>query len=200
MVAVTIYPGAVRSGASNLVRSGLEKITHTDYIKTPAELDSALPRGPLTDHLVATGGTSVSSLAQAFQGKGSYPGVDQFVDVVVKKGTIVYAGEPGVSGFFTTADAALKVGVDATRLNEGLQIAPRQGMYRPGLTAYEVTVDTRAAYGIAKANTQFGAGGLPQLFIPNWQQVLTPQVSTLMENRQVIPLPQPRIPVETVAP
>ena len=120
--------------------------------------------------------------AAAFQGKGAYPGVDAWENVTLKSGTSVYAGEPGVSGFFTSADAAASVGNDATALNEGLQIAPRAGMYRPGLTEFRLTQDVGVARSTALANPQFGAGGLEQYYIPNWADVTEPVVSTIMEN------------------
>lgn len=59
------------------------------------------------------------------------------------------------------------VGNDAQALNEGLQIAPRAGLYRPGLTAFRLTQDVQAARSVALANPQFGAGGLEQFFIPS---------------------------------
>jgi hypothetical protein len=44
-------------------------------------------------------------------------------------------------------------------------------MYRPGVTVYEVTEPTPAASGIVSANPQNGAGGLPQLYIPNYSNL-----------------------------
>jgi len=123
--------------------------------------------------------------AAAFQGKGAYPGVDAWENVTLKAGTSVYADEPGVSGFFTSADAVRSVGNDATALNEGLQVAPRACMYRPGLTEFRLTQDVEVAPLTALANPQFGAGGLEQFYIPNWADVTEPVVSIIMRNRVV---------------
>jgi hypothetical protein len=103
----------------------------------------------------------------------------------LKAGTTVYAGEPGVSGFFASSAAAASVGNDATALNEGLQVAPRAGLYRPGLTEFRLTQDVDAAQSTALANPQFGAGGLQQYYIPNWADVTEPVQSTIMQNRVV---------------
>ena len=129
------------------------------------------------------GELSPAAQAAAWQGQGAYPGVDAWENVTLKAGTSVYAGEPGVSGFFTTAEAAASVGNDATALNEGLQVAPRAGLYRPGLTEFRLTQDVQAARSTALANPQFGAGGLEQCFIPNWENVTEPVASTIMQNR-----------------
>jgi len=124
--------------------------------------------------------------AASWQGQGAYPGVDKWANVTLPKGTIAHAGEPGVSGFFASDAAAASVGHDATALNEGLQIAPRAGMYRPGLTAFRLTQDVEVGRSVALANPQFGPGGLEQYYIPNWADVTEPVVSRIMMNR-VIP-------------
>jgi RHS repeat-associated protein len=123
---------------------------------------------------------SAAELAAAEQGSVTYPGVDAWENVVLKKGTVVYAGEPGVSGFATSEAVAAQVGNDATALNQGLQISAYEGSYRPGLTAFRLLEDVEAARSIAAANPQFGPGGLEQLFIPNLQQVSEPLVTRLM--------------------
>ena len=103
----------------------------------------------------------------------------------LRKGTVLYAGEPGVSGFFTSEAVARSVGHDATALNEGLQIAPRAGWYRPGLTSFNLTQDVVAGHALALANPQFGAGGLEQYYIPNWLDVTQAVASRIMMNREV---------------
>jgi hypothetical protein len=129
--------------------------------------------------------SSPADLAAAFQGRDAYRGVDAWQNVTLQAGTKVYAGEPGVSGFFTSEGVAESVGNDATALNEGLQIVSRTGMYRPGLTEFTLTQDVQAARSIALANPQYGAGGLEQFFIPNWSDIMDPMVSKIMQNRVV---------------
>jgi len=131
------------------------------------------------------GKPSPAAQAAGWQGQGAYPGVDAWENVTLKAGTSVYAGEPGVSGFFTTSEVAASVGDDATALNEGLQVAPRAGTYRPFLTEFRLTQDVEAARSTTLANPQFGAGGFEQCYIPNWEQVTEPVLSTIMKNRVV---------------
>ncbi len=164
---------AVRAGrAAKSVENSTENVIESVLRREGKEIGSG----------AAGNVSSPSALAQAFQGKGAYPGVDRFRDITLKKGTIVYAGEPGASGFFTTSSAFSRTGNDATAIFEGLQVASYQGAYRPGITAFVVTRDTAAAFAIARANPQFGAGGLPQIYIPNFNQFTTPTVGYPLSN------------------
>src|SRR5262249_27184693 len=139
--------------------------------------DSGSPSSP-------PGKPTPAEQAAAFQGKGAYPGVDAWENTTLPRGTTVHAGEPGVSGFFTSEAAARAVGDDANALNQGLQIAPRSGLYRPGLTEFPVTDDVDAARSINRANPQSGAGGPEQFYIPDWETRLEPVVSRIMHNRE----------------
>ena len=46
-----------------------------------------------------------SQLARSWQGSGKYIGIDEYTDVTVNKGTILYRGEPNGTEYFTTLDA-----------------------------------------------------------------------------------------------
>ncbi len=48
------------------------------------------------------------------------------------------------------------------------------------MQGYIFNQDVEAAYGITKANPQFGAGGLPQYFVPD--------VQTLIKNNILVPI------------
>jgi len=112
--------------------------------------------------------TGAAAEASSWQGKGNYPGVDNWVNVTLHEGDVVYAGAPGNSPFFTTAEAVANSGGDAATLFQGLQVAahPQFGYY-PGVTVYMITEETPAAMSTASANPQHGTGGSPQYFIPN---------------------------------
>ncbi len=107
--------------------------------------------------------------------------MDDWTDVTLPAGTRVHAGEHGVSGFFASDAAASQVGHSPKAPNEGLQIASRNGTYRPGLTEFVLTKDVRVAQSIAGANPQFDPGGLQQYSIPNWAEVTRPVVSRIMQ-------------------
>lgn len=112
--------------------------------------------------------TGAAAEAASWQGKGAYTGVDTWTNTTLKQGTVVYAGAPGSSNFFTTGEAMAASGGDAAKMFQGLQVQahPTFG-YRPGMTLYMVTEDTEAAFSQALANPQFGAGGYSQYYIPN---------------------------------
>ena len=114
-----------------------------------------------------------SQLARSWQGIGKYPGVDNYIDVTVKKGEILYRGEPNGTEYFTTLDAIEQSGRDATKLFEGLQVEknPIHG-YRGEMQGYIFNDDVASAYGITNANPQFGKGGLPEYFVPNVQDLI----------------------------
>ena len=114
-----------------------------------------------------------SQLARSWQGSGKYPGVDDYVDITVKKGTILYRGEPNGTEYFTTLDAIEQSDKVATKIFEGLQVEknPIHG-YRGIMQGYIFNDDVASAYGITYANIQFGAGGLPQYYIPNVKDLI----------------------------
>ena len=120
-------------------------------------------------------------LARSWQGMGKYPGVDDYDDITVKKGTILYRGEPNGTEYFTTLEAIEQSGRDATTVFEGLQVEknPIHG-YRGEMQGYLFNEDIASAYGITNANPQFGKGGLPQYYVPN--------VNDLIEKGILIPV------------
>jgi|GEM_PF-5580510 len=121
---------------------------------------------------------SPSTVAQKWQGSSPYFGVDEYVDKLYPKGTILYAGEPFPSGYFSTKEAIMETGQDATRLFKGVQVKPfyQKGMsnaiYRDTMGAYQLNVDLIGANGLAKANPQFGEGGLEQIFMADFNELL----------------------------
>ncbi len=125
-----------------------------------------------------------AAMARNWQGRGSYSGVDDWSNITIGKGTKIWGGAPGQSNFYTTEEAMQIVGNDATKLNQGLQIGKgNYPQFRPGMTQYEVTQDITVGYSRALANPQYGAGGLDQYYISNYENVLSPIKSIIMTNR-----------------
>ncbi|GAA0086262.1 hypothetical protein UT300007_27010 [Clostridium sp. CTA-7] len=95
-----------------------------------------------------------------------------------KTGKLIYAGKPNPTGYLTTKSGIDRVGNDATKIFEGLQVKPfyKEGMdsaiYRKTMMAYEPTTELDAAFGIAKSNPQFGNGKLPQIYIDNFKELV----------------------------
>lgn len=124
-----------------------------------------------------------SEIARSWQGTGKYPGIDDYVDVAVEKGTVLYRGEPNGTEYFTTLDAIEQSGRDATKLFEGLQVEknPIHG-YRGEMQGYIFNEDVASAYGITNANPQFGKGGLPQYYVPDVQDLIDKGILTPVDN------------------
>ncbi len=136
----------------------------------------------LTKEVVAT--VDAASMARKWQGTVDYPGIDDWTNITIKKGTKVWGGAPGQSNFYTTEEMMQLVGNDATKLNQGLQIGKGSySHYRPGMTQYEVTQDIIVGSSKALANPQYGPGGFAQYFIPNFNEALKPIQSIIMTNR-----------------
>lgn len=116
-----------------------------------------------------------SAFARSQQGVFPYTGVDRYRDIILKKGTIIYGGEPGQSAFYTAGSAFRRVGDSATDLWRGLQVEKHATKgYRMHVTAYEVIDDIPAAFGRALMNGDISPGGLPQVVVPNFRQFLRP--------------------------
>jgi hypothetical protein len=150
---------------------------------------TALSVGRSLTSIATALGLTPAEAAASFQGIGQYPGVDRFRNITLRSGTILYAGTPGVSGFFTTGKSIARSGQDATVLFQGLQTAPQAstGAFRPAATAFEVVEDTPAAFGIVRANPQWGAGGYPQVYVPEWQSKLRPVFEIPLKNTKPVP-------------
>lgn len=59
------------------------------------------------------------------------------------------------------------------KLFEGLQVQKHDIYgYKSEVQGYLVKQDIDAAFGITKANTQYGVGGLPQVFLPNVKELI----------------------------
>lgn len=115
---------------------------------------------------------SPSSVVKKVQGSGRYPGVDNWRDVTLPKGKIIYSGEPGGAGFYTTKRALERSGGKKDKLWQELQVAPHPEMgYRSKIGIYEVIDDVPAAFGTAKANPMYGRGTSQQIFIENGEKL-----------------------------
>ena len=118
-------------------------------------------------------GTAPSQIARSFQGTKKYPGIDRYKDITLKKGTILYSGFPGQTPFYTTVSALRRSGSSAENLFKGLQIKRHETRgFRTRVAAYEVVADTPAAFGLAIANVEHGAGWLPQVVVPSYMNSL----------------------------
>lgn len=126
----------------------------------------------------------VVGYAKSQQGSGDYKGVDNWQEVLLKKGTYVWGGTPGQSSFYTSQKVMDQVGTDATKLYKGLQVAPDRtsGLFRAETRLYYVKQDVYVGYLTALANTKWGSGGLEQYCIQDYSTVLQPVYFREMTN------------------
>ena len=54
--------------------------------------------------------------------------------------------------------------------------------YRGEMQGYIFNEDIASAYGMAKANPQFGAGGLPQYYVPDVKDLIDKGILTPIDN------------------
>ena len=126
---------------------------------------------------------SASSEARKWQENEMYPGIDNWTDVTIRKGSYVWGGTPGQSNFYTTTADLVTSGNDATKIFTGLQVSKGAfDTYRPGMTMYRIPYDMDVAISQALANKHYGAGGFTQLYIPNFQDLESIQ-SIILINR-----------------
>lgn len=136
-------------------------------------------------------GYSPSKTAQEWQGSYPYVGIDEYIDKVYKKGTILYAGEPYPTGYFSTKEAIKAGGNDAKVIFEGLQVKPywQKGMdhaiYRGQMGAYILNIDLKGANGIAKSNPQFGQGGMEQIFMSDFNELIHNKYISRVDNAEI---------------
>ena len=164
----------VGKGADDLPRNGVRNSFSKAVGKSKAsEVLSSSEAEEMASKIKSGNFKTPAEQAQKWQGKGKYPGIDEFKDNVLKKDEIYYRGEPNGSEFFTTKGAIEEIDCNAQKLFEGLQVEknPVHG-YRGTMQGYKLSEDVDAAGGLAKSNPQFGYGGLPQQFIPNADELI----------------------------
>lgn len=115
-------------------------------------------------------GKNPAAEATAFQGKGAYPGIDTYINMVVKKGTIFYSLIPGrAPGFAVTNHTVIKAKGDPKTYHDLTQVQsdhlPPGYSMRDQVRVYRVTEDLCVAKGKAQNNPQFGSGGATQYYI-----------------------------------
>jgi RHS repeat-associated protein len=121
-------------------------------------------------------GRNPAAIAQSWQGSDPYNGVDNYKNVVVKKGTVFYTLYPhgDVPGNYLVKSNAIVGARNARQYNDSVQVAhtgnwdsPRARPMRTKVHGYTLTKDTCMAVGIAKNNPNLGNGGATQYFIEN---------------------------------
>jgi hypothetical protein len=127
---------------------------------------------------------SAADAATLCQGDlSAYPGVDSWSTEVAHEGDRIWfaSSKPedtsSIIGFGVPEgnlhDGQQEVALSAARYNEGAQVAPNSNLeYREYLDCYEFTQDTSIATGVATENSQYGNGGMPQMYVQDVKELL----------------------------
>lgn len=98
------------------------------------------------------------------------------VYIPLKPDTYVVGATPGQSNYYTTLSGMQRTEMDVVKYYQGVQVAPNLtnpafDVVRDGLTVYRVTYAKPAAFGRTMMNPQYGKGGLPQVFVPDYSNL-----------------------------
>ncbi|MGH8968871.1 MAG: putative T7SS-secreted protein [Actinomycetes bacterium] len=146
---------------------------------------------------------SPAGIAAGIQGRGNYPGVDDWYPARLRAGDEIGAGTVAdlpdlpLSGFAVPRSVVDEVGTDARELFEGVQVRPYEGSYRDELTVYRAGNDLDVAVGYALRNPDYGAGGLRQVYVRDMQRLVDDGVLDVAERRCLTNLTA-RVDAETV--
>ena len=137
------------------------------YAYVPNPLKYIDPLGLCKDDII--------SKASQWQGKGDYPGVDNWQLGTLKKGDIIYGGVPGQTEFYLSQSTLDAAEGSMSSLWRSAQVKPHDVFgYRPQVQGYEVLKDTDVATSVVNANPHLGEGGAIQYFVDDYQSVLRP--------------------------
>jgi len=120
-------------------------------------------------------GKNPAAEAAATQGSGDYPNKDSYINMVLKKGTILYSLSPGKPpGFAVTNHTLIKAGGDPVKYGHLTQVIPgtdpKTGLprsIRSKVKVYRVNEDICVGKGKALAQdpTTHGSGGATQYYV-----------------------------------
>ncbi|MEN9918690.1 MAG: hypothetical protein RL662_1126 [Bacteroidota bacterium] len=109
------------------------------------------------------------SKAKLWQGKGNYPGVDDWIVYEIPAGTKLYGGLPGQSEFYSLENALVNSNYSKASFWQSLQVAPHKTYgYREKVGEYVLTKPCRVAISKTLANPQHGNGGAIQVFVDDF--------------------------------
>lgn len=111
---------------------------------------------------------SPAEMAASWQGKGYYPGVDNWENKTLERGDLVAGLLPGQSNYYTPLSSLSITNFSQDALYQMLQIQinPNYGM-RGEVGIYQLLRSQEVGISTVGANTDYGPGGLIQYFIPD---------------------------------
>ena len=174
----SVVAGMIASGATGRGLNGVDTRFNISGNKIRSNSNNSVPyygeewcryfRETYGNENVVWENATPSQLARSWQGGGRYPGIDDWKSQTYQKGDILYRGELNGTEFFTTREAIEAVGANKEALFEGLQVEPHPTLgYRSEKQGYQFKEGIEGAESLCIANTDYGAGGLVQEFVPD---------------------------------
>lgn len=128
--------------------------------------------------------STLLNTVEGWQGSGDYPGVDEWATAVIPNNFPLYGGLPGQSEYYTIAETLTAADTMQAAYWESLQVKahPTFG-YRPMVGVFDLEQVTVVAIARTLANPQFGEGGAWQIYIENYETVLTVKDTIILKEQ-----------------
>ena len=127
--------------------------------------------------------TSLLNAAARWQGKGEYPGVDDWVAAKIPDNFDLLGGLPGQSEFYTIDKTIIDADTMLVDYWRSLQVKahPEFG-YRTMVGVFDLTDTIVVAISKTLANAQFGDGGAWQIYVANYEELLVVMDTVYLRN------------------
>jgi len=128
--------------------------------------------------------TTLLNTVEGWQGSGSYPGVDEWATAVIPNDFPLYGGLPGQSEYYTIAQTLVDTDTMQTAYWESLQVQAHPTLgYRPMVGVFDLEQRTVVAIAKTLANPQFGEGGAWQIYVENYETILTVKDTIILKEQ-----------------
>ena len=103
----------------------------------------------------------------------AYPGVDNWVTTKIPNNIDLFGGLPGQSEYYTIDQTIIDADTMQVDYWESLQVKPHPEFgYRPMVGVFDITDTIVVAISKTLANTQYGEGGVGQIYVANFNDFL----------------------------
>jgi len=118
--------------------------------------------------------TALLNSVRSWQGKGEYPGTDNWTTAKIPNTADLYGGLPGQSEYYTLASTIRDTDTLQKPYWESLQVKENVKYgYRPMVGVFHIKPDSIVvAISKVEANKQYGRGGAWQLYVANYKSEL----------------------------
>lgn len=119
--------------------------------------------------------TSLLNEVRSWQGKGDYPGVDNWATGKVANNFDLLGGLPGQSAYYSVAQTLERADTIKRRYWKSLQVKKnKEHGYRPMVGIFRAQDSIVVAISKTLSNREYGKGGAWQLYVKNYATELMP--------------------------